>query len=173
VVNFTLIPNRGYDEPKYGGSSNWGVCNIRIDAPEANGIMPAHAKSVRLENIYGDRIYYHHIDIVSSKNVVVDGYWATRGGEGNSDAPIQFDNQTEGTTANGVWDGDSYTLAANDGTPTSNCALRTSQSIQQTAPRTVSTSTATGTRRSRLKTAILSAVNTRRFGLIPARCSRI
>lgn len=107
-----LLSNRGYDESKYGGSSNWGVCNIQIDAPEANGIMPAYAKDVRLENIYGDKIYYYHIDIVSSKNVVVDGYWATRGGEGNSDAPIQFDNQTEGTTANGVWDGDSYTLAA-------------------------------------------------------------
>ncbi len=101
-----------------------GVYNIRIDAPEANGILPAHAKNVRLENIYGDRIYYHHIDIVSSKNVVVDGYSATRSGEGNSNAPIQFDNQTAGTTSNRIWEGDCSTLVATDGTPTRNGTLR-------------------------------------------------
>ncbi|MGQ3411842.1 glycosyl hydrolase family 28-related protein [Natrinema sp. LN54] len=118
-----LLSNRGYDEPGYGGASNWGVCNVRIDAPDATGIMPAHADTVRLENIYGDAIYYHHIDVVSSKNVVVDGYWATRGGDGDSDAPVQFDNQNAGTGANSVWDGSEDTLVAADDTPTRNCTL--------------------------------------------------
>ncbi|MEF8870156.1 MAG: glycosyl hydrolase family 28-related protein [Haloarculaceae archaeon] len=119
-----LLSNRGYDRPDYDGASNWSVCNVRIDAPDANGILPAHAENVRLENIYGDAIYYHHLDVVSSKNVVVDGYWATRGGAGDSDAPIQFDSQNTGTAANGVWDGSTSTLVKRDGTPTRNCALR-------------------------------------------------
>ncbi|WP_121741130.1 glycosyl hydrolase family 28-related protein [Natronorubrum halophilum] len=118
-----LLSNRGYDATEYGGASNWGVCNIRIDAPESNGIMPAHAENVRLENIYGDAIYHHHIDIVSSKNVVVDGYWATRGGEGGSDAPVQFDNQNAGTGWNSVWDGKRQTTVTDDDTPTRNCTL--------------------------------------------------
>ncbi|WP_207592886.1 glycosyl hydrolase family 28-related protein [Halomontanus rarus] len=119
-----LLSNKGYDETEYGGASNWGVCNVRIDAPESNGILPAHAENVRLENIYGDDIYYHHIDIVSSKNVIVNGYWATRGGEGDSDAPLQFDNQNDGTSANAVWDGSGSVLVEDDGTPTRNCTLK-------------------------------------------------
>ncbi|MXV60991.1 hypothetical protein GS429_02735 [Natronorubrum sp. JWXQ-INN-674] len=118
-----LFSNRGYDETGYDGASNWGIRNVRIDAPEANGVLPAHAANVRLENIYGDRIYYHHIDIVSSKNVVVDGYWATRGGEHEIDAPFQLDNQNEGTEANGIQDGDRYARVEDDGTPTRNCTL--------------------------------------------------
>lgn len=118
-----LLSNRGYDATGYDGASNWGVCNVRLDAPTANGIMPAHAENVRLENVYGDAIYYHHIDIVSSKNVVVDGYWATRGGESGSDAPIQFDNQTAGTGWNTAWDGRSDLLVTADDTPTRNCTL--------------------------------------------------
>ncbi|MFA9426540.1 glycosyl hydrolase family 28-related protein [Natronorubrum sp. A-ect3] len=119
-----LLSNRGYDTVEYGGASNWGVCNVRIDSPASNGIMPAHAENVRLENIYGDRIYYHHIDVVSSKNVVVDGYWATRGGEGGSDAPIQFDNQTSEIASNSVWNGTDELLSRSDGTPTRNCTLK-------------------------------------------------
>lgn len=119
-----LLSNKGYDQPDYDGASNWGVCNVRIDAPESNGILPAHAENVRLENIYGDAVYYHHIDVVSSKNVVIDGYWATCGGEGDSDAPLQFDSQNVGTTANGVWDGRTSTLVASDETPTKNCTVR-------------------------------------------------
>ncbi len=119
-----LLSNRGYDEPDYDGASNWGVRNVRIDSPESNGILPAHAANVRLENIYGDSIYYHHIDIVSSKNVTVDGYWATRGGEGGSDAPIQFDNQNPGTAANGIWNGTDSDRTADDDTPTKHCTLR-------------------------------------------------
>lgn len=119
-----LISNRGYEQSGYDGASNWSVANVRIDAPDANGILPAHAENVRLENIYGDAVYYHHIDVVSSKNVVVDGYWATRGGEGDSDAPIQFDSQNAGLAANTVWDGSSATLVKRDGTPTQNCTLR-------------------------------------------------
>lgn len=119
-----LISNRGYDETGYNGASNWGIRDIRIDSPESNGIMPAHASNVELSNIYGDRIYYHHIDIVSSKNVVVDGYWATRGGEGHSDAPFQFDNQTEGVNANAIWDGQTAFLSEDDGTPTRNSSLQ-------------------------------------------------
>lgn len=118
-----LLSNRGYDATGYTGASNWGVRNVRIDAPDATGIMPAHAENVRLENIYGDRIYYHHIDVVSSKNVVVDGYWATRGGEGESDAPVQFDAQRPGTAWNSVWDGGGDGLVEDDGTPTRNCTL--------------------------------------------------
>ena len=118
-----LLSNRGYDEPGYGGASNWGVCNVRIDSPESTGIMPAHAENVRLERIYGDRVHYHHIDVVSSTNVVVDGFWATRGGEGDSDAPVQFDSQQPGTGWNGVWDGSDDALVADDGTPTVNCTL--------------------------------------------------
>ncbi|WP_265110925.1 glycoside hydrolase family 55 protein [Halosolutus halophilus] len=119
-----LLSNRGYDATGYNGASNWGVCNVRIDAPDATGIMPAHAENVRLENIYGDRVYYHHLDIVSSKNVVVDGYWATRGGESDSDAPVQFDSQNSGTAWNGVWDGGRDALAEDDGTPSRNCTLK-------------------------------------------------
>ncbi|MFD1565344.1 glycosyl hydrolase family 28-related protein [Haloarchaeobius amylolyticus] len=118
-----LLSNMGYDEPGYDGASNWGVCNVRIDSPESTGIMPAHAANVRLERIYGDRIHYHHIDVVSSKNVVIDGYWATRGGEGDSDAPVQFDSQQSGTGWNSVWDGSDDVLVADDGTPTRDCTL--------------------------------------------------
>ncbi|KDE60397.1 hypothetical protein EL22_00335 [Halostagnicola sp. A56] len=118
-----LISNRGYDAGGYDGASNWGICNVRIDTPETTGIMPAHAKNVRLENIYGDYTYNHHIDVVSSKNVVVDGYWATRGGESGSDAPVQFDAQYSGASWNGVWDGSEYSLAEDDDTPTRNCTL--------------------------------------------------
>ncbi|QSX00362.1 glycosyl hydrolase family 28-related protein [Haloterrigena alkaliphila] len=118
-----LISNRGYDAVDYGGASNWGVRNVRIDSPASNGIMPAHADNVRLENVYGDRIYYHHIDVVSSKNVVIDGYWATRGGDAGSNAPIQFDNQTSEIASNSVWDGTDERLAGSDGTPTRNCTL--------------------------------------------------
>lgn len=118
-----LLSNMGYDEPGYDGASNWGVCNVRIDSPESTGIMPAHAENVRLERIYGDRIHYHHIDVVSSKNVVVDGYWATRGGEGESDAPVQFDSQQPDTSWNSVWDGSADALVADDGTPTRDCTL--------------------------------------------------
>ncbi|SEH16623.1 Pectate lyase superfamily protein [Natronorubrum sediminis] len=121
---FALLSNVGYDAGGYDGASNWGVCNVRIDSPATNGILPAHAENVRLEQIYGDAIYYHHIDVVSSKNVVVDGYWATCGGEGDSDAPIQFDNQVSGTAANGIWDGKRDARANDDGTPTSNCTLK-------------------------------------------------
>lgn len=119
-----LLSNRGYDGAAYNGASNWGVCNVRIDSPDSNGILPVHAENVRLENIYGDEIYYHHLDIVSSKNVTVDGYWATRGGTGHSDAPIQFDNQNPGTTANAVWGGESTLLAEDDDTPARNCTLK-------------------------------------------------
>ncbi|MFC6768506.1 glycosyl hydrolase family 28-related protein [Natrinema soli] len=118
-----LLSNRGYDTVEYGGASNWGICNIRIDSPETNGIMPAHAENVRLENVYGDRIYYHHIDVVSSKNVDIDGYWATRGGEAGSNAPIQFDNQTAEIASNSVWNGTGESLAGSDGAPTRNCTL--------------------------------------------------
>ncbi|WP_408957575.1 glycosyl hydrolase family 28-related protein [Natrinema sp. 74] len=118
-----LVSNRGYDERGYDGASNWAVCNVRIDSPKSTGIMPAHADTVRLENIYGDRIYYHHIDIVSSRNVTVDGFRATRGGEGDSDAPVQFDSQRSGTAWNSVWDGDGDALVADDETPTRNCTL--------------------------------------------------
>ncbi|NUB92728.1 hypothetical protein HT576_17105 [Haloterrigena sp. SYSU A121-1] len=118
-----LLSNRGYDAVDFDGASNWGICNVRIDSPATNGIMPAHAENVRLERIYGDRIYYHHIDVVSSKNVGIDGYWATRGGEAGSDAPIQFDNQTTEIASNSVWDGGEELLAGSDGTPTRNCAL--------------------------------------------------
>ncbi|MDS0475538.1 glycosyl hydrolase family 28-related protein [Natrinema sp. 1APR25-10V2] len=118
-----LVSNRGYDETEYDGASNWGIRNVRIDSPESTGIMPAHAENVRLENIYGDRIYYHHIDVVSSKNVTVDGFWATRGGEGDSDAPVQFDSQRSGTNWNSIWDGHDDGLVADDDTPTRNCTL--------------------------------------------------
>ena len=118
-----LLSNRGYDATGYDGASNWAVCDIRIDSPKSTGIMPAHADGVRLENVYGDRIYYHHIDVVSSKNVVIDGLRATRGGEGASDAPVQFDNQNSGTASNTVWDGSEYGLVAADDTPTRNCTL--------------------------------------------------
>ncbi|WP_226481694.1 glycoside hydrolase family 55 protein [Natrinema amylolyticum] len=118
-----LLSNRRFDATGYDGASNWTVRDVRIDAPDATGIMPAHAENVRLERIYGDRIYYHHVDVVSAKNVTVDGYWATRGGEGGSDAPVQFDNQNAGTGTNGVWDGKRETLVADDGTPTRNCTL--------------------------------------------------
>jgi len=123
VEGRALLSNRGFDKPNYEGASNWGVRDVRIDSPETNGIMPAHAENVRLEGIYGDEIYYHHIDIVSCKNVTVDGYWATRGGEGHSDAPFQFDSQNAETSANGVWDGESNPLAADDGTPAKHCTL--------------------------------------------------
>jgi len=76
------------------------------------------------KNIYGDAIRHHHIDIVSSRNVVVDGYWARRGGEADSNAPIQFDAQRRGTAVNGVWDGNDGTLVADDDTPTERCTLR-------------------------------------------------
>ncbi|ELY92276.1 glycosyl hydrolase family 28-related protein [Natrialba taiwanensis] len=118
-----LLSNQGYDATGYNGASNWGVCNVRIDAPESTGIMPAHAANVRVENIYGDAIYYHHIDIVSSKNVVVDGYWATRGGEGDSNAPVQFDSQQSGTGWNSVWTGSDDELVEDDDTPSRNCTL--------------------------------------------------
>ncbi|WP_306061415.1 glycosyl hydrolase family 28-related protein [Natronococcus wangiae] len=119
-----LLSNRGYDQPGYTGASNWGVANVRIDTPETNGIMPAHADTVRLENIYGDATYCHHIDIVSSRNVVVDGYWASRGGDSVSDTPIQFDVQQTGITRNGIWDGETRTLVMDDDTPTKACTLR-------------------------------------------------
>lgn len=118
-----LLSNRGFDTTGYNGAANWGVRNVRIDSPDSNGIMPAHAENVRLESIYGDAIYHHHIDIVSSKNVVVDGYWASRGGEGGSDAPLQVDAQQSGITSNGVWSGTDTTLAMDDGTPTRRCQL--------------------------------------------------
>ena len=119
-----LLSNVGYDATGYDGASNWGVCNVRIDSPNSNGILPAHAENVRLERIYGDRIYYHHVDVVSSTNVTVDGFWATRGGDGDSDAPVQFDNQTAGTSRNTVWDGHETTTVTDDDTPTRNCSLR-------------------------------------------------
>ena len=119
-----LLANRGYDATGYGGASCWAVRNVRIDSPDSTGIMPAHAEDVRLENVYGDRIRYHHVDVVSSKNVVVDGFRATRGGDGDSDAPVQFDNQTAGTGSNTVWDGDEHATVEDDGTPTRNCTLR-------------------------------------------------
>ncbi|QFU81487.1 right-handed parallel beta-helix repeat-containing protein [Natronorubrum aibiense] len=119
-----LLSNRGYDESGYGGASNWAVCDVRIDAPNATGIMPAHAENVRLERIYGDAVYYHHIDVVSCKNVVIDGFWATCGGAGNSDAPVQFDSQQPGTAWNSVWNGKHDTLVAGDDTPSTNCTLK-------------------------------------------------
>lgn len=119
-----LISNRGYDATEYNGASNWGICNVRIDTPDSTGIMPAHADTVRLENIYGDYTYNHHIDVVSSKNVTVDGYWATRGGESGSDAPVQLDAQYSGASWNGVWDGSEYTLVEDDDTPTKNFTLK-------------------------------------------------
>ncbi|ELY52946.1 right-handed parallel beta-helix repeat-containing protein [Natronolimnohabitans innermongolicus] len=122
-VGRALLSNRGYDESGYDGASNWAVRDVRIDAPKANGILPAHAERVRLKNIYGDRIYFHHVDVVSSKNVVVDGYWATRGGEGGSDAPMQFDNQTAGTASNTIWTGKTEVRVEDDDTPTRNCTL--------------------------------------------------
>ncbi|WP_246998332.1 glycoside hydrolase family 55 protein [Halosolutus gelatinilyticus] len=118
-----LISNSGYDATGYDGASNWGICNVRIDSPKSNGIVPAHAENVRLERVYGDAIYFHHIDVVSSKNVTVDGYWATRGGEAGSDAPLQFDTQASGLSRNGVWDGREETLVADDDTPCRNCSL--------------------------------------------------
>lgn len=119
-----LLSNRGYDEPGYAGASNWGVRDVRIDSSASNGIMPAHAENVRLEGLYGDAIYYHHVDAVSSKNVVVDGYQATRGGDGDSDAPLQFDAQRDGVQWNGIWDGERIRLVEDDDTPTRNCTLR-------------------------------------------------
>ncbi|MDF9745208.1 right-handed parallel beta-helix repeat-containing protein [Natrinema salsiterrestre] len=118
-----LVSNRGYDGVEYGGASNWGIRNVRIDSPETNGIMLAHAENVRLENVYGDRIYYHHIDVVSSTNVTIDGYWATRGGDAGSNAPIQFDNQTSEIASNSIWDGTDESLTGSDGTRTQNCTL--------------------------------------------------
>lgn len=118
-----LFSNTGYDEPGYGGASNWGISDVRIDSPRSNGIMPAHADAVRLENIYGDRIYHHHVDVVSSTSVVVDGFRATRGGAGESDAPVQFDAQPSVTEWNAVLDGDASRLVADDGTPTTRCTL--------------------------------------------------
>ncbi|MFC6718016.1 glycosyl hydrolase family 28-related protein [Natrialbaceae archaeon GCM10025810] len=119
-----LLSNKGYDASGYGGASNWAVCDVRIDSPNSNGILPAHAANVRLERIHGDRIYYHHVDVVSSKNVTVDGFLATRGGDGDSNAPIQFDTQNAKTAANGVVDGDGYATATDDDTSTRNCTLR-------------------------------------------------
>lgn len=130
-----LLSNKGYETTGYGGASNWGVRNVRIDSPQSNGIMPVHAENVRLESIYGDAIYYHHIDIVSSKNVVVDGYWASRGGEGGSDAPIQFDAQTSDISSNGVWDGTGITLAMDDDTPTKHCRLTNFEIDPENGPR--------------------------------------
>ncbi|WP_336327507.1 glycosyl hydrolase family 28-related protein [Halovenus sp. HT40] len=119
-----LLSNRGFDSPGYEGASNWAVRNLRIDSPESNGIMPAHAENVRFENIHGDRIYYHHLDIVSSRHVTIDGFRATQGGrDDDADAPVQFDNQIPGTDANGIWDGDASTYATADGTPVQNCTL--------------------------------------------------
>ncbi len=118
-----LISNKGYDETGYDGASNWGVRNVRIDSPDSNGIMPAHAANVRLENIHGDAIRFHHVDVVSSKNVVVDGYWASRGGEGDSNAPMQFDAQQSGVSSNGVWNGTVMRLVTDDDTPTKRCRL--------------------------------------------------
>lgn len=119
-----LLSNHGFDAPAYSGATDWTVRDIRIDSPATNGIMPAHAERVRLKNIYGDRIRYHHIDIVSSKAVTVDGYWAKRGGSGNSDAPFQFDTQTPGTTANRVLHSGTDDPVLDDGTPTRNGTLR-------------------------------------------------
>jgi len=135
--------------------------------------MPAHAANVRLENIYGDHTYNHHIDVVSSKNVVVDGYWATRGGESGSDAPVQFDAQYSGASWNGVWDGSEYTLVEDDDTPTRNCTLKTSRSLRKTAQSTAFTSTTAATSRSRSWTAISPAASIRRSGPTPTRRSRI
>ena len=129
-----LLANRGFDTTEYDGASNWGVCNVRIDTPKTTGIMPAHAANVRLENIYGDHTYNHHIDVVSSKNVVVDGYWATRGGESGSDAPVQFDAQYSGASWNGVWDGSEYTLVEDDDTPTRNCTLKNFEIAPENGP---------------------------------------
>ena len=123
ITGKALLSNKGFDATGYNGAANWGVRNVRIDAPDSNGIMPAHAENVRLESIYGDAIHHHHIDIVSSKNVVVDGYWASRGGAGDSDAPLQVDAQQSGTTSNGVWSGTDTDLAADDGTPTRRCRI--------------------------------------------------
>lgn len=119
-----LLSNVGYDEPGYEGGGNWGIRNVRIDSPDSNGIMPAHAENVQLKDLYGDFIRYHHADIVSSKNVTVDGYVATRGGEGGSDAPFQFDAQREGVERNGIWDGETMHLVEDDDTPTTNGTLR-------------------------------------------------
>lgn len=129
-----LLSNKGYDRPRYGGASNWSVRNLRIDAPDSNGIMPAHAENVRLKNIHGDAIRHHHIDVVSSRNVVVDGYWASRGGEADSNAPIQFDAQQRGTTVNAVWDGTDGVLVADDGTPTERCTLRNFEIAAENGP---------------------------------------
>lgn len=118
-----LISNKGYDETAYSGASNWGIRDVRIDSPDSNGIMPAHAENVRLENVHGDAVYYHHIDIVSCRGVTVDGYRATRGGEGDSDAPIQFDAQRSGVSANEIWDGSETAPTNDDDTPTTRCRL--------------------------------------------------
>ena len=119
-----LLSNRGYDERGYGGASGWSVRNVRVDSPDSNGIMPAHTEDVRLENIHGDAVLYHHIDVVSSRNVIVDGYRADRGGEADSDAPIQFDAQQTGVSANAVWDGSDAVPVEDDDTPTEDCTLR-------------------------------------------------
>ena len=119
-----LLSNRGYDETGYDGASNWTIRNLRIDSPETNGIMPAHAANVRLEQLYGNAILYHHVDVVSSRNVIVDGYWADRGGTASSNAPIQFDAQQRGVRSNTVWDGSETTRVADDDTPSSGCTLR-------------------------------------------------
>ncbi|MFC3958349.1 glycoside hydrolase family 55 protein [Halovivax cerinus] len=123
-VGNALLSNRGYDEPGYGGASNWRVANVRLDSPRSNGIVPAHADGVRLENVHGDRIYHHHVDVVSSTGVTIDGFRATRGGESDSDAPVQFDTQPEGTAWNGVLDGEATSLVADNDTPTTRCRLR-------------------------------------------------
>jgi hypothetical protein len=119
-----LLSNRGFDRPGYEGASNWAIRNLRIDSPETDGIMPAHAANVRFENIHGGRIYYHHLDIVSSKHVTIDGFRATKGGiDDDSDASVQFDNQNSGTEVNGIWDGRRDIAAEADATAVRNCTL--------------------------------------------------
>jgi len=68
------------------------------------------------------------VDITDSSDVefldIVNGYWATRGGEGDSDVPLQFDAQQDGVQWNGMWDGEEVLLVTDDDTATTDNTLR-------------------------------------------------
>lgn len=112
----------------YDAAENITISDIAIDSPNTNGIGLAHAKNIKIYNIYGISVYWHFVDISGCQNVILDRIFAE--GEAIS-SPIQFDNLTNDGGLK-IFDGVSEKNANVDGTVIDNAVL-TNSIIEQTS----------------------------------------
>jgi len=112
----------------YDAAENITISDIAIDSPNTNGIGLAHAKNIKIYNIYGISVYWHFVDISGCQNVVCDRLFLT----GNATfAPFQFDNLSDSGGLK-IFDGVSEKNANVDGTVIDNAVL-TNSIIEQTS----------------------------------------